>query len=116
MGRGIVSGNTPPPSAVTAEDDGKDKSLAEKRKLQREQDDQDLRVVMSTPGGRRFVRRVLALCGTYRLSFAGEQTHSTAFNEGKRSIGNQLLAEVEAVSPDGFIDMLREAQRTKKVK
>jgi hypothetical protein len=59
---------------------------------------------------------VLGLCGTFRLSFAAEQTHSTAFNEGKRSIGNQLFAEVEAVSPDAFIDMLRESHRTKKVR
>lgn len=106
--------NTPPPSATTGEGDPKDQKLSEDRKLRQQLQVEDLRFVMSTPAGRRFVHRVLGLCGTFRLSFTGEQTHTTAFNEGKRSLGNQLFAEVEAVSPEAFVDMLREAQRTKK--
>lgn len=101
-----------PPATVTAEEDAK--PVKDSKKLKRLQEVEDLREVMSTPAGRRFVHRVLGLCGTFRLSFAGEQTHATAFNEGKRSVGNQLFAEVEAVSPNQFLNMLREAQRVKK--
>lgn len=100
------------PPTVTTEEDGQ--AVKDGRKIKRLQEVEDMRAVMSAPAGRRFVHRMLGLCGTFRLSFAGEQTHATAFNEGKRSVGNQLFAELEAVSPAQFLDMLREAQQPKK--
>ncbi len=97
--------------------DEEDDSAKKRRKTERSQREQaadDLRGVMALPGGRRFVREMLNRCGVWRLSYAGEQTHATAFNEGKRAVGNQLLLDLESAAPVAFIDMLREAQQSRK--
>lgn len=67
----------------------------------------DLRHVLSTPRGRRFVWRVLAMARIYEQSFTGDAL-TTAFNEGRRAVGNQLLAELNDTDPDAFVAMLRE--------
>jgi hypothetical protein len=70
----------------------------------------DLMQVLSTPRGRRFVWRVLAIARTYEQSFTGDPL-TTAFNEGRRAVGNQILAELNETAPDAFVLMLREQQR-----
>jgi hypothetical protein len=67
----------------------------------------DFKDVASTPHGRRLLRRILGECGIYRSSFAGEDTHSSAYREGQRSIGLSLLAQFEA-APDLYLTFLSE--------
>ena len=73
---------------------------------------EDLRWLLGHPQGRRIAARLLDEAGVYRSSFS----HSgsvMAFNEGKRHIGLFLIAELIEASPDGFMKVLKEHERTK---
>lgn len=76
--------------------------------------DEDLRFIMSSAPGRRFVWRWLEEAGVYRSSFTGNST--TFFNEGMRNMGLALLGHVHAVCPDQYAIMVKESQQTKKDK
>lgn len=76
-------------------------------RLQVEQAANDLRAVMGTPEGRRFMWGLLGECGLYRSSY-----HPSAlihFNEGQRSIGLSLLGRITADCPDQYLTMQGEA-------
>lgn len=77
----------------------------EKKRMQR--DDNDLKGVMGSPSGRRFVWALLAQCGVFAGSYA-EQPLGMAFNEGRRSIGLALMGRVLARTPDLFLTMQKE--------
>lgn len=77
-----------------------------KQELQRGQQAADLAWLMSHEQGRRIVARLLDLSGVERNSFTGNST--TFYNEGARSLGVLLLAEVKAVAWDHYIAMLKE--------
>ena len=67
----------------------------------------DLRSVMGTPQGRRFMWGLLGETGLYRSSY-----HPSAlihFNEGQRSIGLSLLGRITADCPDLYLTMQGEA-------
>jgi hypothetical protein len=66
-----------------------------------------IRRLMQDPDGRRFVWDILADCGVFRTPFAMDP-YATAFNAGKQSVGQMLLAEVTAVVPELYIQMLQE--------
>ena len=68
----------------------------------------DLKAVMGSAEGRRFVWRQLELAGCYRMSFAPGQPDVTAFNEGMRDRGNQLLGELLLHCPDLYAAMTTE--------
>lgn len=87
-----------------------------KRKEDRDQEQRlaDLKAVLSTPEGRRFVWRQLG--GVFRLSFTPDP-YVTAFNEGLKSPGLQLTAEITTEFPDLYLLMQDEAfQAAKKEK
>ena len=84
--------------------------LRQREKDHRRQTDADLQGVMSTPQGRRFVWRVLShMSGAFGLSFTGNNT--TFFNEGRRSIGVELMTEAQRVAPADYVHMLNETLR-----
>ena len=60
----------------------------------------DLRTVMGTPEGARFVSWILDFAGVWRLSYNGEETHATAFKEGARNVGLALLSRLDAARED----------------
>jgi hypothetical protein len=67
----------------------------------------DLRVVMSSPEGRRFIWRWLGMCGVFRTSF--ETNARIYFNEGQRDIGLRLTAEITEADEALYLQMQREA-------
>ena len=69
---------------------------------------EDLRAVLSTPEGRRFAWSILSACGVYARSFTGEPL-SSAFNEGRRSVGIEILERIEAQAPGSYQTMLKES-------
>jgi hypothetical protein len=69
----------------------------------------DVKRLMSSRWGRRFMWELLAAAGTYQQTF-NTNAMQMAFNEGKRSVGNQLLAYVQATCPERFVEMLKEHQ------
>lgn len=59
-----------------------------------ERDRCDIAAVFSTREGRRVIARLLHECGVYCLSLNvafSEQSHATAYREGRRAIGLELL-------------------------
>jgi len=78
-------------------------------KRNRQEELNDVRALMDTPAGRRFVWRLLERCGVYQTSFTGNS--ATFFKEGERNIGLWLLADIHEVALDEFMAMLKEAKR-----
>lgn len=72
----------------------------------------DVREVMSTPTGRRFVWGELQRAGLFLSSFTGNA--GTFFNEGARSQGLKLMGEVQEVCPDLYVAMVTEAMADQK--
>lgn len=67
---------------------------------------EDFKKVVATEEGRRVLCWLLGQAGVFRLSYAGE-AESTFFREGQRNIGLAVVAQIEAHTPDRFIDILR---------
>jgi hypothetical protein len=75
-------------------------------KFSRKQELADLRNILATEGGRRFVWRYLGKCGVFKSSFTGNS--QTFFLEGSRNIGLQIMEDVMAADPDSYIKMAKE--------
>lgn len=63
--------------------------------------------LVGTAPGRRVAWRLLESAGVFRLSYAGNP-HETAFREGRRSIGLELLALIVNHMPHSYAAMLSE--------
>ncbi len=74
---------------------------------------QDRADLLAIPAFCRVMHEMLGACGVYRLSFAGEQTHATAFNEGMRNVGNILITQLEAANPSALLLLKQHAMPTK---
>ena len=60
-----------------------------------------IRVVMGTVEGRQFILdTVFVRCCVLQTSFVQKDSMASAFNEGRRNVGLELLAEVEKFAPD----------------
>lgn len=78
---------------------------------QKEADDRDadLNYLMKEPRGRRWVYQLIHhTCHINRLSHVPQDTHSTAFHEGGRSVGLAVMEELRTAQPDKFLLMLKE--------
>lgn len=82
-------------------------------KKQREEELEDLKVVVSTPAGKRFVWKYLEFCGVFRLSFDSNDSHVSAFNEGRRNVGLALLSDMSEGSPEILLELLKNRTQTK---
>lgn len=77
--------------------------------LQLEQERKDLRAVLSTAEGRRFIWKMLGDAGVFRSSFVVGSPDTTAFNEGARNFGLVLLGAIMSDAPDKYLIMQKEA-------
>jgi hypothetical protein len=68
----------------------------------------DLRKVLATESGRRVLWRLLSKCGLYTLSFAAGQSDVTAFREGRREVGNEILIMLAEADPEAYIRLQKE--------
>lgn len=80
-----------------------------------EQRDADLKAVMATPAGRRFVMRLLRNARLEQASYAGELTRATAFNEGVREMGVKLNSELRRACWEEWLLMQQEHPPSKVV-
>lgn len=78
------------------------------------QDRADLGAIFSTREGARFFSALLDLCGVFRLSYQGEETHASAFKEGARNVGLRVLSALEAIDPQAR-QRLRDADGEREV-
>lgn len=83
------------------------KKAEKKEKSEAELYAEDLKYVMSTEKGRRFIWQQLSKAGLFRTSFTGNST--TFFNEGKRAHGLELLADLQEHTPKYYLMMHSEA-------
>lgn len=91
---------------------GQEKTEAERKlrdKLLRENEETDIKWLVSTKRGRRIVWRMLEQAGVFKLSF-NTNSMMMAFNEGNRNAGNRLLATVQECSPESIVLMMKEAK------
>jgi hypothetical protein len=63
--------------------------------------------LMATPDGRLWTWRVLCACGVFHSSW-DPHAGRTSFNEGRRDVGLQLLADVNRICPELYGQMQKE--------
>ena len=89
---------------------GQEKTEADKKlrdKLLRENEEGDLKWLMSSKRGRRVIWRLLDQSGVFRLSF-NTNSMMMAFNEGNRNYGNRTLAMIHSLCPELYPTMVKE--------
>ena len=74
-------------------------------------DEEDLRTILKTKWGRRFVWRFMSIAGVFTQSFVPDSPEATAFNEGRRSIGNTLLRQVIDINPEAYLQMVKASKK-----
>ena len=95
---------------LTSETDARTRKRAKQdEKQQAAMERADLENVLSTASGRRFLWKMLVEAGVFRLSFVAGAADSTAFNEGRRAQGNALMARIQALDPEHYHRMAKEA-------
>ncbi|MBK8772248.1 MAG: endopeptidase [Rhizobiales bacterium] len=77
--------------------------------LDRKNETEDIRWLMSGPRGRRIAYRFLERAGIWQSSFTGNS--ETFFREGRRDMGLQLLASINTTCPDAYAKMIEEARQ-----
>ena len=98
-----------PESNFNASDEAQVKGRKRKGEAQRDRDLKDLREVMSTHGGRRFIwNQVLGYAGIHRSSFSTNAL-SMAHSEGQRSSGLKVLADILEADTNAYLLMQSEA-------
>ena len=70
-------------------------------------DEDDLRSILKTVYGKRFISRILVSCGVHITGAVFENVNLTYFNLGKRSIGTALLNETIRINPEAYQDILK---------
>jgi alkylation response protein AidB-like acyl-CoA dehydrogenase len=85
---------------------------AEEERLRLAQEADDLRHVLGSKQGRRFVWRLLGEAGIFKPTF-NENHARMSFDEGQRNRGLALLAEVFKYSPNSYTQMATEQQSLK---
>lgn len=78
-------------------------------RLQDKREQDDLAFVMSEHAGRRFVWKLLTKAGVFRTSYVSGSFDLTAMNEGRRSMGLELMAEIHQLDPSYYLSMAQEA-------
>ena len=71
--------------------------------------DRDLLDIMKLPRGRRWMYNLIyGDCHVDRISHYPNDTHTTAYNEGARAVGQKVLEELRSKHFAAFITMLEE--------
>ena len=83
-----------------------DSDLNKEQKQKRAKELEYLRFVLSDKRGRRVINRLLEKTGVYRNPFTGNS--ETYFRCGEMNVGQFIIAEVQAVSPDSYTNLLKE--------
>ena len=75
------------------------------------QDREDWVSLLKVPWGQRIIWNLMSKCGIFAQSFVPESPESTAFNEGRRSIGNTLLRQVVDIKPEAYLQMVKRSKK-----
>ena len=94
-----------------------EKALAEKVEDERKhkvKDRGDVFQVLRMVEARRMLYRILELCGPYQPSFDPTSARVTDYNEGRRSIGIEVLRMIDSADPQAYVQMVNEHISDKK--
>jgi len=94
-------------------DTSKEEKKQDKSERRRERELADIRFIIKSVEGRRFYWRLMADAGVFRRSFNGD-TVGTMFNEGRRSLGLDILNDLLEAKPAAFSEMQQEYASEKK--
>lgn len=84
-----------------------------KEKDKRKQELNDLRTLLSSVSGRRFVWRVLEECNTFGSVYSKD--HSvTSYLSGKQDLGHFLMSEIISADPNLMIRLMKDNNRKEK--
>jgi hypothetical protein len=90
---------------------GRSKADADVRgKLAQQTEMDDVKWLMSNKRGRRIVWRQLEQAGVFQLSF-NATAMVMAFNEGRRSEGLRVLAQIHKSCPEQYVTMMQEQNK-----
>ena len=64
--------------------------------------------VLRAVEARRILYRILELCGPYQPSFDPNSARVTDYNEGRRSIGIEVLRMIDSADPQAYVQMINE--------
>lgn len=95
----------------SADRQANDKAKKEE-KFKRKQALHDIREAMKSPNTRRMIWRFISIAGIFQQSF--DNSGWTAFREGKRALGLQLISEIEEAEP-GLIGQLMQESLTEEL-
>lgn len=93
---------------VFAEENFLNKEDEIKRKRRKQREINDLRDILTTPQGRRYIWKLWGCTGVFRASYAPKDANLTAFREGQRDIGLILLQDINEASPTALAQMRSE--------
>lgn len=92
--------------------------LADKRRerdeRKRDREKSDIRFILKSPEGRRIYWNIMSETGVFRLSYNGD-TNNTLYNEGRRSVGLNMLNNLLDAKPEAFSQMQQEFAAEKKI-
>lgn len=89
---------------------GQEKQKGERKvaaKIDRENEEADIKWLMSSKRGRRVVWRLLEQAGVFRLSF-NTNAMAMSFAEGNRNYGLQILSLIHTLCPELYPTMIKE--------
>jgi len=82
----------------------------EQEKRRADQEAAAMRAVLATEAGRRAIWTRLEKCGVFRSSWDLDP-HTVYFNEGRRQVGLELIADIAAADETALLHMMSEARR-----
>ena len=88
-----------------------EKALAKKveeERRRRAKDRLDMLQVLRGVEARRILFRILEKCGPYQPSFDPNSARVTDYNEGRRSIGIEVLLMINSADPQAYVQMVNE--------
>ena len=93
---------------ANAADEKQVKNAAEEERRRAERDADDMRYILSTKSGRRFIWNLLGECGVFQCSFDGSS--KPFFKEGERNVGLKILVRLNDADPQAYVTMINESR------
>jgi len=99
------------PLDLKAQQKSKDSKKSADR-IERQNEESDIKWLMSSKRGRRFVWRLLEQAGVFRSSF-NTNAMAMSFGEGNRNYGLQLLNLIHTLCPELYPTMIKEQKNVR---
>ena len=87
--------------------DERRKKLTEAQRRAHQKEIDDVKVILKTPQGRRFIWRLWSKCGIFRNPF-NPNSNQHSLNSGRMSIGQEILMDVNEASVSAFAQIQQE--------